>query len=321
MHDFSFFSNKQVLVTGGAGFIGSHLVENLLKAGAIVTAVDNFITGKQENLTGMNVQFIHADVIQPPASYLPAEFTPDVVLHFASPASPPQYQAHPIETYQVNAWATHNLLEWLHQVNPAARFLFASTSEVYGDPAVHPQPESYWGNVNPNGPRSCYDEAKRLGETICGTFIQLYQQDVRIVRIFNTYGPRINPADGRIIPQFITEALQNKPFSIFGDGKQTRSYCYVQDLVEGILLMASKDGLQGETVNLGNPDEKTVLETAQIIKELTGSSSDLNFQQLPKDDPTRRKPDISKAQQLLGWQPQVSLEEGLKKTIEYFKAL
>lgn len=319
------WTDKKVLVTGGAGFVGSHLVETLLKAGSDVTVVDNFVTGQQRNITevqsatGKDFQVINADVSQPADQFLPADFIPDVVLHFASPASPPRYQAIPIETYQVNTWGTHYLLDWLKRHAPQATFLFASTSEVYGNPQVHPQPESYWGNVNPNGPRSCYDEAKRLGETICGTFGQLYQLDVRIVRIFNTYGPRMDLADGRVIPNFIHQALTQQPFTIFGEGTQTRSYCFVTDLVNGILTFAGAADLAGQTINLGNPEEFTILETAKILAEISETPFNFEHKPLPGDDPERRRPDITKAQQLLRWHPKVSFVEGLQKTIESFR--
>ncbi|PIR61455.1 MAG: NAD-dependent dehydratase, partial [Candidatus Pacebacteria bacterium CG10_big_fil_rev_8_21_14_0_10_44_11] len=218
----SFFENKTVVVTGGAGFVGSHLCQALLAEGAKVVAVDNLITGSQQNLvefaSNEKFLFIKADVIKPPLSYLPADLKIDLILHFASPASPPRYQEHPVETYLVNSLATHNLLQYLKESNPQARFLFASTSEVYGDPQEHPQKETYWGNVNPNGPRSCYDEGKRLGETICGVHQRDFKMDVRIVRIFNTYGPRMDIDDGRVIPSFIKESLMGGPLSMFGDG-------------------------------------------------------------------------------------------------------
>lgn len=341
------FQDKIVLVTGSSGFIGSHLCERLLELGAKVVGIDNFITGRKENIQHLlddyssvipKFTFIEADINQSPEQYLPKEFLMndaenntklpqkkfDYVLHFASPASPPQYQTYPVETYLVNSMATHQLLQFLLLTNPQAKFLFAGTSEVYGDPQQHPQKETYWGNVNPNGIRSCYDEAKRLGETICGVHERDFGLDVRIVRIFNTYGPRMDPNDGRVIPNFIKQALQKKPLTIYGDGSQTRSYCFVSDLVEGLLLLASKDGLKGETVNLGNPDEFTVKETAQIIQKLVnGDSSQENFgfKMLPKDDPTRRKPDINKAKKLLGWEPKVSFKEGLKMSVQYFKEL
>jgi nucleoside-diphosphate-sugar epimerase len=224
-----------------------------------------------------------------------------------------------VETYQVNAWGTHELLSYLKEYNPEGRLLFASTSEVYGDPAVHPQVESYWGNVNPNGIRSCYDESKRLGESICGVFQRDFDIDVRIVRIFNTYGPRINPADGRVIPNFVKQGVAGEALTIYGDGTQTRSYCFVSDLVEGILRLAEREGLSGATVNLGNTEERTTLETAEIVKMLTGNTKELVFKPLPLDDPTRRQPDISLAKQLLDWEPEVSFEDGLRETIGYFK--
>ncbi len=330
-----FFQNKNILVTGAAGFIASHLCEELLKSGAIVYGVDNFLTGNDENIEALlqdlpeemqeKFIFIKADVNQVPEVYLPEpeEVKFDLIFHLASPASPPIYQKYPRETYLVNSWATHQLLDFLNATNPEARFLFASTSEVYGDPEVHPQPETYWGNVNPNGVRSCYDEAKRLGETICGVYERDFNLDVRIVRIFNTYGPRIDINDGRVIPNFIKQALKNEKLTIYGDGSQTRSYCYVSDLVRGLMLMMSKDGLKGETCNLGNPDEYTVLQTAEVIKKQVADNfnqeNDLVFSELPKDDPTRRRPDIGRAKELLGWEPEVSFEQGLGKTIEYFR--
>jgi len=265
---------KSVIVTGGAGFIGSHLCERLLNEGAKVTAIDNFITGQPKNIeqlkTNPNFTFIEADVTQAPESYFLNIKTIDLVLHFASPASPPKYQAKPVETYLVNSLATHQLLQYLVKNHPQAKFLFASTSEVYGNPLEHPQKETYWGNVNPNGMRSCYDEAKRLGETICGVHQRDLGMDVRIVRIFNTYGPRIDLDDGRVIPSFVKELKAGGPLTVYGDGSQTRSFCYVDDLVEGILRLAtSKDG-NGKTVNLGNPGEFTILDAAKVIQEVSG---------------------------------------------------
>ncbi len=321
----SYFQNKHVLVTGACGFLGSHLTQTALSMGALVYGIDNFLTGRKENTAeySANPHFtlLEADVITDPRRYLPKGVVFDLVLHFASPASPPRYQAHPVETYLVNTVGTHNLLQYLKETAPTARFLFASTSEVYGDPAIHPQVEGYWGNVNPNGIRSCYDEAKRLGETICGVHARDFGMDARIVRIFNTYGPRIDPVDGRVIPQFISEGLAGIPYSIFGDGSQTRSYCYVSDLVAGILRYAATDGLAGETINIGNPEERTVLETAQIIHELLhlGIAFQAQFKPLPKDDPIRRKPDISKAIKLLDWQPNVGFKEGIERTIKFLR--
>lgn len=326
------FSNKTILLTGAGGFIGSHLTQALLAAGANVIGVDNFITGSPQNIEQLIAEspeaakqftFIKADVNQPPESYLPEDLKIDLILHLASPASPDRYQENPRETYLVNSWATHQLLDYLLATNPQGRFLFASTSEVYGDPLQHPQTEDYWGNVNPNGLRSCYDEAKRMGETICGVYQRDFALDTRIVRIFNTYGPRLDIDDGRVVPNFIKHALAGEKLPVYGDGQQTRSYCYVDDLVEGIMLMASVEKLGGETVNLGNPKELTVLQTAEIIMKVAkgefDAERDLEFFSLPKDDPTRRRPDISKAKRLLGWEPKIGFEEGLKKTVEFFR--
>lgn len=310
------------LVAGAAGFVGSHLCDALLEAGARVCGVDNYLTGRQDNIkhleNNQRFSFIQADVISGPLTYLPENVVFDAIFHFASPASPPRYQEHPVETYLVNSLATHQLLQHLLTSNPDGRFIFASTSEVYGDPQEHPQKETYWGNVNPNGPRSCYDEAKRLGETICGVHMRDFGLDVRIVRIFNTYGPRMDPTDGRVIPQFISEALASEPLTVYGDGSQTRSYCYVSDLVAGILLMGGVDAARGETINLGNPNEFTVLETANVIRDLVGNQSEIVFKPLPTDDPTRRRPDISKAKSLLGWGPKVELSSGLELTLANF---
>lgn len=326
----AFFQNKTVLVTGGAGFVGSHLCDQLIAAGAKVVAVDNLITGHKENidhLVGLpNFTFIQADVAQEPEKYIKMSTVPDVVFHFASPASPPRYQQFPVETYSVNSFGTHHLLHYLLAHNPKARFVYASTSEVYGDPQVHPQTEEYWGNVNPNGVRSCYDEAKRLGETICGVHARNFNIDVRIIRIFNTYGPRMDLDDGRIIPNFIKSVLLKKPLPIYGDGTQTRSYCYISDLVDGILLYAATPDLSGKTMNLGNPGEYTVSETAEVMKKVVAEQApELGVVQtveeaMPKDDPLRRQPDISKAKQFIGWEPQVEFFTGLTETFKYYLA-
>lgn len=317
------FQNKQIVVTGASGFIGSHLVDRLLDEGAIVVGVDNLITGRESNLDKAkqhhHFTFINSDVSMPPETYLPQDFIPDFIFHFASPASPPKYQAFPIETYLVNSIGTHHLLQFFLKKNDRGRFIFASTSEVYGDPLVHPQTESYWGNVNPNGIRSCYDESKRLGEAICGVHSRDKGLDVRIVRIFNTYGPRINPNDGRVIPEFVGKAMQNESINIHGDGTQTRSYCYVDDLVSGILQFSECENGRGETVNVGNPTEMSVKKTADLIIQNVGSSSQFNYLPLPKDDPLRRQPDISKIKKICGWEPIVSFEDGIGKTIEYFR--
>ena len=317
----AFLHKKTVVVTGAAGFLGSHLCDRLLDVGSKVIGVDNLITGRSQNITHLesnqNFRFIEMDVNGDPHEYLQG-IVPDVMLHFASPASPPRYQEYPVETYLVNSHATHLLLSFLKEVNPSGRFLFAGTSEAYGDPQVHPQPETYWGNVNPNGVRSCYDEAKRMGETICGVFNRDRGMDTRIVRIFNTYGPRMNPADGRVIPNFVMQALRGEAITIYGEGTQTRSYCFVDDLIEGILTFLVHPDLAGETLNIGNPEEFTILETAREIEQVVGEVTH-TFEPLPGDDPLRRQPDISKATQLLGWEPKVSFAEGLQKTIEYFK--
>ncbi len=338
-------SGKTVLVTGAAGFIGSHLCDALLAAGACVVGIDNFATGRESNIAHLldesssykkathsvdgddldafgapgSFLFIEADASVAVERYLPTTVRPDIILHFASPASPPQYQRLPVETYQVNAWGVHHLLTYLKNYNPDGRLVFASTSEVYGDPLEHPQTESYWGNVNPNGVRSCYDESKRMGETICGVFERDFGIDVRIVRIFNTYGPRINPTDGRVIPNFIKQGVAGEPLTIYGDGAQTRSFCFVSDLVAGIVELASRDDLSGTTVNLGNPSEITTLKVAELVKKLTKNTQKFEFKPLPQDDPTRRQPNISLAKKILGWQPTVTLEDGLERTIAYYR--
>lgn len=323
-----FYKNKTVLVTGAAGFIGSHLVDALLNLGAHVVGVDNYISGKKENIAHIkpNASFTHieADVCNPPETYLPQTCTSkriDVVFHLASPASPPGYQKHPIETYLVNTLGTHNILEYILVSHPECRFVFTSTSEVYGDPKEHPQKETYWGNVNPNGIRSCYDESKRMGETICGVHNRDFQIDTRIARIFNTYGPRMDIHDGRVLPNYFLQALQNKSLTVYGDGKQTRSFCFISDLIEGLLLLGEKEHAQGETINLGNTDEKTMLEMAEYVNTLTGNTAEITHKPLPGDDPKQRKPDISKAKDLLGWEPKITLKDGLEKTYTYFKGV
>jgi nucleoside-diphosphate-sugar epimerase len=307
----------RVLVAGGAGFIGSHLCESLLQAGFAVIAVDNLVTGRLQNLASLRAHprfsFIEHDVTRP------LDLDVDAVFHLASPASPVGYRRYAIETHLVNSIGTLNLLELARRCG--ARFLFASTSEVYGDPEVHPQPETYYGNVNPIGPRSCYDESKRFGESLTMEFARTFGVDVRIVRIFNTYGPRTDPEDGRVVPNFVVRALRGEPLVIFGNGQQTRSLCYVSDLVRGIRLALEVDGLAGQVINLGNPDERTVLELAQLILELTGSSASVIFAPPRPDDPVRRCPDITRARQLLGWEPSVTLREGLQLTIAYFAGI
>jgi nucleoside-diphosphate-sugar epimerase len=323
-----YYLNKTCLVTGAAGFIGSHLVDSLLELGAKVIGVDNLITGNINNLKkakeNNNFKFIKADVSQDPSKYLINHENDDfdLVFHFASPASPADFKKYPREIYLVNSVATDLLLQYLLKNNEEARFIFAGTSEAYGDPLEHPQKESYWGNVNPNGIRSCYDVSKRMGETICGVYFRNFNLDTRIIRIFNTYGPRINLNDGRVIPDFLNMALNKKPLLIQGTGKQTRSYCYIDDLIRGILLLASTDNLAGETVNLGNSGEFTILETAEIIQKKVNKSfdkDDLIFAEARKDDPIKRQPDITKARKLLNWLPEIKFDLGLDKTIEYFR--
>lgn len=305
-----------VLVTGGAGFIGSHLCERLLQEGHTVLCVDNLITGSERNIALLlahpGFTFTRQDVIEP------FEFTVDAVFHLASPASPLGYWEHPFETIRVNSEGTMRLLETARRCG--ARFLMASTSEAYGDPLVHPQTEDYFGNVNPNGPRSCYDESKRLGETITFEFHRQYGMDTRIVRIFNTYGPNSQLHDGRMIPNFIVQALQGEPLAIHGTGQQTRSICYVDDLVDGLIRAMWKPETTGEVFNLGNPEEHTVQEWAELIIHLCHSRSDIVFEPKRTDDPERRRPNIDKAQRVLGWSPKVTPEQGLQRTIAWFRA-
>ncbi len=305
------------LVTGGAGFLGSHLCERLLAEGHRVVCVDNLITGNRANLEQLHGQphfrFVEHDVTLP----LHVDEEVDNVLHFASPASPIDYLELPIQTLKVGSLGTHNTLGLAKA--KGARYLLASTSEVYGDPLVHPQPESYWGNVNPVGPRGVYDEAKRFAEAMVMAYHRVHGLDTRIVRIFNTYGPRMRPRDGRVVPTFIQQALDGEPLTVFGDGSQTRSFCYVDDLVEGIWRLLKSD--LTEPVNLGNPEEMTIAGFAHTILELTGSDSPIVFEPLPVDDPKTRQPDIGLARERLGWEPQVALETGLERTIAYFRGL
>ena len=303
------------MVSGGAGFIGSHLCEALLARGTRVLALDNFITGSSDNLHALSgnpdFEFRQANVNE----RIDVEGDVRYVLHFASPASPPQYNANPIHTLKVGTLGTTNMLGLARA--KAATFLLASTSEVYGDPLVHPQPESYWGNVNPIGPRGCYDEAKRCAEAFAMAYHRAHEVDTRIIRIFNTHGPRMQVLDGRAVPNFMAQAIRGEPLTVYGDGSQTRSLCYVSDLVRGVLAVLEKgDDLP---VNLGNPQEVTMLELAQIIVRLADSKSAIEFRPLPVDDPRQRRPDISRARTLLGWQPEVALEDGLSRTLEYFR--
>jgi dTDP-glucose 4,6-dehydratase len=303
------------VVTGGAGFLGSHLADLLLERGHKVVAIDNLVTGSVDNIAHLagdrNFRFLHQDVTE----FIFLEGTVDYVWHFASPASPVDYLELPIQTLKVGSLGTHKALGLAK--NKRARFLLASTSEIYGDPLVHPQTEEYWGNVNPIGLRGCYDEAKRFAEAITMAYHREHDIDTRIVRIFNTYGPRMRLNDGRVVPAFISQALQNEPLTVFGDGSQTRSFCYCSDLIEGIYrLMMSDTALP---VNIGNPQEMTVLEFAREIIRVTGSRSKIVFKALPQDDPKQRRPDIVRARELLGWMPQVPLRKGLKETIAYFR--
>ncbi len=308
-------SAKRVVVTGGAGFLGSHLCDALLTRGDTVLCVDDLSSGSTENVAACksdgNFELSVADV----STGLDVAGPVDVVLHFASPASPPEYLARPLETLAVGSEGTRHALS-LAQAN-RARFVLASTSEVYGDPEVHPQPESYWGNVNPVGPRSVYDEAKRFAEALTTAWRRTKGTNTAIVRIFNTYGPRLRPGDGRVVSNFIVQAIGGVPLTVYGDGTQTRSLCYVDDLVSGILALADSD-LEGP-MNLGNPAEITVRSLAEEIIELTGSSSRIVNEPLPTDDPTRRRPDIKLAREELGWEPKVDLHDGLRRTLRYFQ--
>lgn len=313
---------KSILITGGAGLIGSHLADLLIEKGFKITCVDNFITGRKANIEHLlgneNYELIEASVSQPTENYLGSRKF-DFIFHLASPASPLGYQKNPFETYKVNSFGTDFLCQYASEIG--ARILYASTSEIYGDPLEHPQKETYWGNVNPNGIRACYDESKRFGEMVCKTWEREKDLDVRIIRIFNTYGPRNDPNDGRVVPNFIMQALKNEPITIYGDGSQTRSFCYVLDLVTAIEKFMFEDNLKGEVINLGNPDEFKIFDFAEIVKKMTGSRSEIVFRDLPADDPKQRQPDISKARQLLNWEPKVKIEEGLIPTIEYFRKL
>jgi len=304
----------RILVTGGAGFIGSHLVSRLLAEGRQVISTDNFFTGRKENITqflsNSNFESIRHDVIEPILLEV------DRIYHLACPASPVHYQYNPVKTTKTSVMGTINMLGLAKRVH--ARVLLASTSEVYGDPLEHPQTEEYWGNVNPIGLRSCYDEGKRVAETLMMDYHRQNGVDIRIIRIFNTYGPRMLFDDGRVVSNFIVQALKGEPISVYGDGSQTRSFCFVDDLVEGMMRMMEQEQTIGP-VNLGNPHETSVKELAEKIIAMTGSKSSLEFKELPADDPVRRKPDISKAKQYLSWEPQVALEKGLEQTIAEFR--
>jgi dTDP-glucose 4,6-dehydratase len=308
---------KRAVVTGGAGFLGSHLCERLLAEGVAVVCVDNLVTGKRDNVAHLTARddfaFLFHDVSRP----IEIEGEIDYVLHFASPASPIDYLELPIQTLKVGSLGTHNSLGLAKAKK--ARYLLASTSEVYGDPLVHPQPESYWGNVNPVGPRGVYDEAKRFAEAMTMAYHRVHGVETRIVRIFNTYGPRMRPRDGRVVPAFVQQALAGEPMTVFGDGSQTRSFCYVDDLIDGIFRLLMSD--ESEPTNIGNPHEMTILHFAERIRALTGSNSTIERRSLPVDDPKTRQPDISKARRVLAWEPKVPLDQGLERTIAYFRSL
>lgn len=317
----------KIIVAGGAGFIGSHLCRRLLNEGHTVFCLDNFISGSKSNVESLldNPKFalLEHDVSQPFDTLRDRFAEVHYIFHLASPASPNPLSArsyinHPIETMLANSLGTYNLLNIAKEKN--AKFLFASTSEVYGNPSVSPQPETYFGNVNPNGIRSVYDEAKRFGEAMTFGFRRKFGVDARIIRIFNTYGPWMQKDDGRAVSAFVNQALTGVPITVFGDGKQTRSFCYVDDMVDGIYKALFTEGTDGQVINLGNPDERTINEIAVLVKEAIAGNIEIVHEPLPEDDPLQRKPDITKAKQLLDWEPKIGLEEGLKKTIEYFRS-
>ena len=307
--------SARILITGGAGFLGSHLCDRFIGEGHEVICIDNLITGNCDNISHLfgneKFKFIQYDVTE----YLYVSGELDFILHFASPASPIDYLELPIQTLKVGALGTHKVLGLAK--DKEARFLLASTSEVYGDPLIHPQPESYWGNVNPIGPRGVYDEAKRFAEALAMAYHRVHGVDTRIARIFNTYGPRMRPKDGRVVSNFITQALKGEQLTVYGDGTQTRSFCYVDDLIEVISRLLFSDVT--EPVNIGNPSEMNVLELANLVQELSDNEVGVVMEPLPEDDPKVRRPDITRARELLGWEPKVTLREGLAKTIEYFK--
>ena len=308
---------KRVLITGAAGFLGSHLCDRFIKEGCYVIAMDNLITGRMENIEHLigneNFHFVHHDV----SNFVHVSGELDYILHFASPASPIDYLKIPIQTLKVGSLGTHNLLGLAKA--KGARMLIASTSEVYGDPTVHPQPEDYWGNVNPIGPRGVYDEAKRFQEAITMAYHRYHNLETRIIRIFNTYGPRMRLNDGRVLPAFIGQALRGEDLTVFGDGSQTRSFCYVDDLVEGVYRLLLSDYIY--PVNVGNPDEITISQFAEEIIELTGTTQKVIYKDLPVNDPAQRQPNIDKAREILNWEPKVARSEGLEITFAYFKSL
>lgn len=304
----------RVLVAGGAGFIGSHLCERLLSEGHHVVALDDLCTVDMRNLEGIGEEEPFRFILHNVAA--PITLAVDAVAHLASPASPIDYARLPVETMLANSLGTYQLLEVARKNR--ARFLMASTSEIYGDPLEAPQSESYFGNVNPNGPRACYDESKRFAEAMTSTYQRMYDLEAVIIRIFNTFGPRMRREDGRVVPNFIQQALAGEPLTVYGDGSQTRSFCYVDDLVDGIYRALTFEAAAGQVINLGNDAEMTILELADCIREITGSASELEFRPLPQDDPRRRRPDLKKARGILSWEPKVSLREGLQRVVEWF---
>lgn len=317
---------QTVVVTGGAGFIGSCLCESLIKDDFEVICIDNLITGDKQNIEKLfknpKFKFIQHDITKKVSTKPDFVSTLNYIFHLASPASPNKkskksYINHPIETLLANSLGTYNLLE-LSRMSKS-KFLYASSSEIYGDPKISPQNEQYFGNVNPNGIRSVYDEGKRFGEALTMGYVRKYGIDARVVRIFNTYGPNMQADDGRVVSNFVNQAISNTPITIYGTGSQTRSFCYVDDMIGGLKRAIFLDKTIGEVINLGNPGEKTILELAKLIKKMTNSSSEIIFEELPEDDPKVRKPDITKAKRLLGWEPKVAIEDGLKRTIEYFR--
>ena len=312
-----YHNQRRILVTGGAGFLGSHLCEKLVNAGHDVVCLDNFFTGTKKNIAGLlsrhNFELVRHDLVEPILLEV------DEIYNLACPASPVHYQYNPVKTIKTNVMGTINMLGLAKRVN--AKMLQASTSEIYGNPLLHPQKEDYWGNVNPIGIRSCYDEGKRCAETLCFDYNRQNDVNIKVVRIFNTYGPRMHPNDGRVISNFVVRALAGDDITVYGDGSQTRSFCYVDDMIEGLIGIMAKSKEFTGPVNLGNPGEYTILELAEVITRLTASSSKIIFEPLPQDDPLRRKPDISLAERELDWRPTVDLERGLKKTIDYFRRL
>ena len=317
---------QTAVVAGGAGFIGSSLSKSLLSNGYKVACIDSLITGDRKNikdlLNNSRFEFIEEDITS--SEFRVRSSKLDYIFDLASPASPNKkskrsYINHPIETLLANSLGTYNLLELSKE--RGARFLYASSSEIYGDPSVSPQSEEYFGNVNPNGVRSVYDEAKRFGEALTMSYVRNFGTDARIVRIFNTYGPNMQADDGRVVSNFINQAISSKPITIYGNGSQTRSFCYVEDMIDGLRRAMFVGKTKGEVINVGNPDERTILDLAELIKEMTNSSSEIVFEELPEDDPKSRNPDISKAKRIIDWEPTVEINEGLKKTIEYFKSL